>query len=226
MDRQVGSSCMIVGTAPSINDLPLERASGTDTFFLNKAYTLTGRIKAPKSYLVLSDPLAFEDYGASIPFESFDINFFTPEIPYSASNATIARFNVYRRPRIDDGHAQHRLDRPLYHAHTVAAYAVQIAVAMGYQRITLIGIDFSFGQGDGHFYRDSEREKTWTRNISVPKAPRMLKAFSYLADWTASRQVRLENASPLRSLPNVRNIAFEERFPVPVSDSPGNSKGS
>jgi len=208
-----GRRCVIVGSSPSIHELNLENIKSDFIFLLNKTYLLREHFGIQPKAIVLSDPKAYEDYGEEINFSEYEYVFLSAEIEACSEPANVYRFDYYQFPRIYDGFCETTLTRPLYHGHTVAHYAVQIAIAMGFEELVLIGIDLSFASDKPHFYNSSDREKHWAIHVSQLRKKRMLDAFRYLARYAAENGIRLINASPQPSMEGIYKCKFEEIYP-------------
>jgi hypothetical protein len=206
-----GKRCLIVGSAPSVKALDLSRVHDCDVFALNRAGEVCRHLDAGEKMLVVSDPLALNKHSESSVFEGFDRVFLSADV-HDIQKDNVYWFEFYRRPRVYEGFAQSDLRRPLYHCHTVAGFAIQIAVAMGYRQVYLVGIDLSFAGPQVHFYPSSSREEDWAREVSVPKTPRMAAGIAYLAYWSRKRGVDLVNLSPVPMLEGVRTANFADVF--------------
>jgi hypothetical protein len=182
-----------------------------DVLALNRAGELCRDLDAGEKMLVVSDPLVLDKHSTPSFFEGFDRIFLSADI-HDISQDNVYWFEFYRRPRVYEGFAQSNLRKPLYHCHTVAGFAIQIAVAMGYRQVYLVGIDLSFAGPQAHFYTSSSREQVWAREVSVPKTPRMAAGLAYLAYWSRKRGVDLINLSPVPKLEGVRAAKFEDIF--------------
>ncbi|MGC9418675.1 MAG: class I SAM-dependent methyltransferase [Rhodovulum sp.] len=210
-NTKTGGRCLIVGSAPSVKSIDLSRVNGCDVFAMNRAGDLCSDIDAGETMLVISDPLAFEDLHAGLAFDRYDRIFLSGDIEIH-DRENVYYFDYYRKPRIYEGFAQSDLSRPLYHCHTVAGFAIQIAVAMGYREIYLVGVDLSFDSPQVHFYESNRREQDWARKVSIPKTPRMQAGLAYLAHWAEKRGVKILNLSPQAGLQRVERARFEDVF--------------
>ncbi|MES0869884.1 6-hydroxymethylpterin diphosphokinase MptE-like protein [Pseudovibrio sp. SCP19] len=207
-----GNRCVIVGSAPSINDLPLERISEDYIFLLNNTYLIKDRFgKIPDAW-VLGDPAAYNDYAKHYDPSTFRDVFLSSNIPADWTGDNIHRYSYFQFPAIYDGFCQFDLTKPLYQAHTVALFACQIAVAMGFKEIVLIGIDLSFSPEQPHFYQSSSRERDWARTISIQRREKMLSGFKIFAELAKEQGVKIVNASPMKGIQDVENRDFATFF--------------
>ncbi|WP_158254908.1 MULTISPECIES: 6-hydroxymethylpterin diphosphokinase MptE-like protein [Sinorhizobium] len=210
--RFAGRQCVIVGSAPSVTDLPLERIQSDFIFLLNRTYLLAERFGVTPAALVMSDRLAYRDYGKGINTDGFEYVFFASTLRNAVERPNVYWFDLYKEPNLYDGFVSTSITEPLFHGHTVAHCACQIAIALGFSEIVLIGIDLSFDPGKPHFYASSEREKRWATDVSQSKKSRMISSFAFLANVSKRLHVKIINASPVDGLPGVPRKTFTEIF--------------
>jgi len=206
-----GERCLILGSAPSISKLDLSQIRRCDIFALNKASIACDNIEASKKYLIVADPKAAQEADVRQRFSSFDAVFLSSDAVVDDPENCI-RFDLYGKPKIDDGFAQDDLTRPLFDTHTVAGVAVQVAVAMGYKRIYLAGIDLTFDSREPYFYRESASEAYRLKFISDVRVSKMRAALAFLAKWASERGVKVVNLSPMKSLPLLETAEFADIF--------------
>lgn len=208
-----GKRCLILGSAPSISEVDLSLAEGVEVFFLNRAVELANDFPEGGRRLVVGDPLAASELHGDLDLLKVDQAFLAADVEDIGCSSTFW-FEYFRKPMCYEGYAQDELGKPLFHCHTVAAFAIQIAVCMGYEDVFLAGVDLTFDESSTHFYSSSPREKLWQSSLSVPKASRMRAGIAYLAHWADLRGSRVVNLSPRRSLPLVQNMDFVTAFPA------------
>ena len=209
--RGEGKDLLILGSAPSVADLDLSSVAHCDVMFLNRAGELADHLAVEEKMLIVSDQKAVDEISGAFSFKNFttllcsaDLKLDTAKVPH--------HFNYFASPNIYHGFAQHDLTKPLYHCHTVAGFAVQLAVGMRYQNVYLAGIDLDFDEDTTHFYHSSKRERLHSRILSAPKGPRMRAGLAYLAYWAGKHGVAVWNTSPKNSLPLVGKRAFDDVF--------------
>ncbi len=207
-----GERCVIVGSAPSINNIPLERITDDYIFLLNNTYLLKDRFGKDPDAWVLGDPAAYNDYARHYDPMVFKGVFLSSTIPTHWAGKNIHRYSYYQFPTIYDGFCQFDLNKPLYQAHTVALFASQIAVAMGFNEIVLIGIDFNFSTDQTHFYNSSDREKNWALAVSIQRRDKMLSGFRVFAEHAENQGVEVINASPVKGIEGVKKSDFSLLF--------------
>lgn len=200
-----GGRCLIVGSSPSVLQLDLGSTTPDLALFLNKAHTLRGKISpSAKTGLVITDKLAYADYGHEIDTTAFDYLFLSSNIPHSWPAEKLYTVDLYKFPLMYDGFVQTDLRKPLYHGHSVMHAACQIALAIGSSEIVLAGIDLTFNPEAPHFYSSSSREKEWAQNISIKNRDKMIAALKFFAAHAGNRGVAVLNASQAPdSLPGI-----------------------
>lgn len=216
-----GRRCFVVGTAPSIDRLDLAKIGGHFVFLVNKGYLLADRLSRPPDALVIANPDAFAEYGTEAMALPFQRVFLAAGLAAGGVRAQpeVCVFQQYESPRMDEGFFQFDLARPLYHANTVALSAVQIAHAMGFAEICVIGVDLDFSTPEAHFYAGSEAERARSAAISRFTATRMREGFAQAqAAVAAAGRARLLNAGVggrLDCLPRVPFDAVTGDAPAP-----------
>ncbi|SFU05246.1 Protein of unknown function DUF115 [Pseudovibrio denitrificans] len=200
-DSHKNEKCLIVGSSPSMSEVPIHKIRSNHTFFLNRAFTLNKNIYSNSSSVVIGDAAAYKDYGTEINASDFNQIFLSSNINTGLDLENLFRFSYFQFPTAYDGYLQTDITKPLYHAHTVAIFAVQLAVAMGFTEIALLGIDLSFSDQKSHFYEGNAREIEWSSSMSKVRKDRMCDAFLIYNRALKSTGIKLINLSPMKSLP-------------------------
>lgn len=146
--------CIIIGNGPSLNKMDLSEIKKYHTFGLNKIH-LFKKFDLNLSYLVAVNPLVIEQ--ALEDFETRDIPTFI-----SLENSKEFNFNNSNVYKINSKGAfgfGRKMDEDLYEGGTVTQVALQIAFAMGFKRVALIGVDHNFKQsGDPNAEQKMEQD--------------------------------------------------------------------
>ena len=211
-DLYSGKRCFIVGSAPSIKSLDLEKIHKEYIILLNNAYLLKEEFgKHPEGW-ILGDPAAYEDYAKTYDYECFKDVFLSMNIPAGWTSERIHRYSYYKFPNIYDGFCEFDLSKPIYQAHTVALSACQIAIGMGFKEIVLIGIDLNFSKDKLHFYESKLGENVRFESITSDRISHMRRGFLVLEKFAKDMGVKLINASPIDGIGLENTVNFEELF--------------
>ncbi len=164
-----GEDCIIVGNGPSLNKMDLTMLKDYHTFGMNKIH-LYDKCNLNLSYLAAVNPLVIEQ--AKDIFEQSKIPVFL-----SLDNASCIKDGITNILKIDSKPAfgfGTDIAGALYEGGTVTSIALQLAWAMGFKRIALIGVDHNFKQqgqanaeqlmekeDENHFHPDYFKGQQW-----------------------------------------------------------------
>ena len=84
------------------------------------------------------------------------------------------------------------LEKGIYTGYTIAYFALQFAVYMGFTEIFFLGLDLKLNKGQTHFFGMDFQ----SRNHDKTEFPRMHKMFRYGAEALKSSSVQVYNCSP------------------------------
>jgi hypothetical protein len=149
-----GETVVVIGNGPSLNQIDMSLLRGVPTFGVNSIFLMGDRLVEPISYYVVEDTLVFKEnlddvkrYQAKTKlFPSLYKNEFSPE--EIGDNTIFFRMNqgFYGRntgtlchPRFSTNCVQR-----LFCGQSVTIINLQLAYWMGFSRVVLIGMDFSY----------------------------------------------------------------------------------
>jgi len=137
-----GEDCFILGNGPSLNRTDLSLLVGKHCFGLNKIHLIQSRQPLDLSYLVSVNPFVVEQCVGE--FGALGVTAFLP-VEYCRSHAR--QFDHFQPIRAREGFRFNaRMSGNFGQGHTVTFVALQIAFAMGFERVFLVGVDHSFNQ--------------------------------------------------------------------------------
>ena len=137
-----GEDCFILGNGPSLNRTDLESLAGKHVFGLNKIYLLTDRRRVTLSYVVAVNPFVLEQ--ASERLGSMGVPVFVPVDLAPRIRGRSPHFVPIRATGAFE--FAHDLFGNFAQGHTVTFVALQLAFAMGFERVFLAGVDHNFRQ--------------------------------------------------------------------------------
>jgi len=141
-DAHRGEDCFILGNGPSLNHTDLSLLGGKHCFGLNKIYLMQGRQPLDLSYLVSVNPLVVAQ-----SVEDFSTLGVTAFLPAEFCRSQSRRNPHFQPIRARDGFRfNSRMSGNFGQGHTVTFVALQIAFAMGFKRVFLVGVDHNFKQ--------------------------------------------------------------------------------
>ncbi|MEM9748146.1 MAG: glycosyltransferase, partial [Actinomycetota bacterium] len=159
-DRHRGETCVIIGNGPSLNDTDLELLRGTATFGVNSIFLADERLVEPLTYYVVEDTAVFKDNGAQIKAYEAGTKLFPTIYRGRFEHSEITENTVFFRMNqgfYGQKHADGTPTRTLAHprfsvdaadrvfcGQSVTMLNLQFAHWMGFQRVVLIGMDFSY----------------------------------------------------------------------------------
>ena len=210
-DIHAGETCIIIGNGPSLNAIDFEMLRGVSTFGVNSIFLADDRLPEPLTYFVVEDTAVFKDNSEKLKqypagtrlFPSFYRKHFSDE--EIGENTFFFRTNLGFYGRTDkSGRAtgtaclprfsMNAADR-VFCGQSVTMLNLQFAHWMGFKRVILIGMDFSYTIPDdaerngnailsksddpNHFHPDYfGAGKTW----KDPKLDRVLISYRLIKD--------------------------------------------
>jgi Glycosyl transferase family 2/Protein of unknown function DUF115 len=162
-DRHAGETAVIIGNGPSLNDTEVELLTDVSTFGVNAIFLAAERFPKPITYYIVEDTSVFSENTEAI--KAFDAEWKLFPAMYKPSfdeteiddHTIFFRLNAgfYGRGTGTICHPRFSLDptQRLYSGQSVTILNLQLAHWMGFQRVVLIGMDFTYRIPD-----DAERE--------------------------------------------------------------------
>ncbi|MEM9035818.1 MAG: glycosyltransferase [Actinomycetota bacterium] len=149
-----GETCVIVGNGPSLNDTDLGQLAGVPTFGVNAIFLASERFVDPITFYVVEDTSVFRENTDEIKAFETTYKFFPSNYRSSFDDAelddTISFFRMnagfYGRDTGTLCHPRFSLDavQRLFCGQSVTIINLQLAHWMGFHRVVLIGMDFSY----------------------------------------------------------------------------------
>ncbi len=97
------------------------------------------------------------------------------------------------------------LDKGIYSGYTVAYFALQLAVYMGFKEVFYLGLDLRHENGSTHFFGNDFH----SRNHEQTEFPRMQKMLTFGAKQLAGTGVRVFNCSPISTLECFEKVTYD-----------------
>ena len=141
-DAHKDEDCFLIGNGPSLNQTDLSQLRGKHVFGLNKIYLMFEKCPIDLSYLVAVNPYVIEQSVST--YREMDVPVFMPKTrAISAGLTGKNHFGI----RIEGGFSfGEHMTSTFAEGATVTFTAMQLAFAMGFKRVFLIGVDHSFKQ--------------------------------------------------------------------------------
>ncbi len=137
-----GMRCFVLGNGPSLARMDLSPLARETTFGLNRIYLLFDRLGFASTYYACINELVLSQFGHEI--RDLGMPKFLNWNSRSLFPGTSPLINFVRiSPSVLDGFSSD-LRKPVYSGGTVTYVALQIAFAMGFSEVVLIGVDHSF----------------------------------------------------------------------------------
>jgi hypothetical protein len=153
-NKHAGETAVIVGNGPSLNDTELEILTDVPTLGVNAIFLGADRFPKPITYYVVEDTSVFRENTDDIKAFEADWKLFPAMYRPSFSDDEIGDHTVffrmnagfYGRKSGTTCHPRFSMDatQRLYCGQSVTAINLQLAYWMGFQRVVLIGMDFSY----------------------------------------------------------------------------------
>jgi hypothetical protein len=149
VQRHAGETCYVIGNGPSLNRTPLELLRGQKTFGCNRIYLGLERFGLRLDYWTIEDPLVAEDtvdewtaLDGALRLVPEDLLWLVPDV-----NA-VCPIPFRRQPFGPHLPRFGRSAAELFWGGTVSYLMIQLAALMGFSRVVLLGIDFSYERPD------------------------------------------------------------------------------
>jgi hypothetical protein len=152
--RHQGETAVIIGNGPSLNETELELLTDAPTFGVNSIFLAADRLPRPITYYVVEDTSVFNENVAAIKAFRSDWKLFPAMYrpafadPELDERTIFFRMNAgfYGRKTGTICHPRFSLDptQRLFAGQSVTIINLQLAHWMGFRRVVLIGMDFSY----------------------------------------------------------------------------------
>jgi hypothetical protein len=234
-DKHKGEDAVIVGMGPSLKVDDLERFEKMRCFACNKIYLVFNQVRWRPDYYSICDILVAEnnikeiitkDFGSAQPLHQ-SITWPVLQVQKGALcynyNGTIERWS----PNEPAALSRDLSNGILGGGYSVVLEQIQLAYAMGFKRVFLVGIDFKFFQGrrtsdisasgqvllangeQNHFHPNYRAKgETWT----VPLLAEQSRAYAFCRVVFEREGRALLNASRQSELTELERINFERVF--------------
>ncbi|HET9062808.1 MAG TPA: hypothetical protein VFO62_05920 [Candidatus Binatia bacterium] len=152
------SGCFVLGNGPSLTENPAEKIATRTVIGTNRSFEYV-----PSNYHVVIDQKCFEDYGDKLARMEPARLFAPPGSPFGRQPEHLGR----RR-----GCPEFSWSLNCVHWRFAPYAAIQIAVALGFSTIVLLGVDLCEHEGRGHFF---------DKPMGLELEPFQREAFGYIA---------------------------------------------
>lgn len=156
-NAHAGENAIIIGNGPSLNVTPIESLGSLPTFGVNSIFLARRRLPKPLDYYVVEDSKVMEENVDQISMVDAGHRLF-PQTYESTLNLSkkwsyrptdvFFRLNTgfYGRgtPAFSWPRFSHDLSRRIYAAQSVTLINLQLAFWMGFKKVGLVGMDFSY----------------------------------------------------------------------------------
>ena len=239
-DKHRGEAVVIVGNGPSLNDTPLEQLGGVPTIAVNGIFYAAERFPDPITYYVVEDTSVFRENTQEIKdfatqyklFPTSYLDAFSPQELDESIGFFRMNAGFYGRDTGTLCHPRFSVDprQRLYCGQSVTIINLQLAYWMGFSRVVLIGMDFSYTipddvdrEGDlitsnsddvNHFHPDYfGKGKSW----KDPKLDRVLVNYRLAKEMFEADGREIVNATVGGRLEIFRRMDLLEAVKVPVT---------
>ena len=206
MNIHKGEKCFVIGNGPSLSISDLEKISeqGYKCFAANKIFMFFNLSNWRPDYYAVCDTTLYNNYKKEI--DALPLVKFFPSDIYELMNNPLGKINLFSRLPF-----QWRENKPSFNPNlmgyfgeggTITHHLLQLAVAMGFSEIYLIGIDFSFSWGigpDGKYHEDpsiiDHFKEDATKTDTMPNLYLNLQAYKAAKKYAESHGVKIYNAT-------------------------------
>lgn len=218
-DKHKGQRCFIIGNGPSLQASDLEKLSqfGEKCFGANGIYRMYQQTAWRPDYYTLIDVMGLKIFYDYIR-EFGDDTFFIADYFYAELNHVegINRFSEINK--IYDGPPDFSNDitKGIAGGKTVTYAMIQIACYMGFSKIYLLGVDFSWSENgrSPHFYEvcAGRKHETFRKAAAVIYREETLEAYKAAKDYAEQHGVHIYNATRGGCLEVFERVDFDDLF--------------
>ncbi|MCV6598920.1 MAG: HAD-IA family hydrolase [Alphaproteobacteria bacterium] len=216
-NKYKGKKCIIIGGAPSINDLDLSKLNNSDyiLFSANRGYKLKEKGLNKTHYHFLTDSKFIPEFESEIDkdfADSFIIN--TDCVKYFKFKKDYSTVSFFHTPqKLNRFCVSDDMTKYCHSGFTVVSIMLMMARYMGIKEIYLIGVDLSFNKDNNHFYKDSKGEQGRCLNNSIKDKEGMFNWIKKANKAFTEEGIKLRNASPNpKSLDFMKKIKYSKLF--------------
>lgn len=184
-----GKRLFVIASGSSLNDLDLTPLKSRIVMGLNRSFLVW-----PNSYYhCVFDHRLFEEYGTELRQTRFLITL--ENRPWGIPLKLLG----------SDGFSWD-LTEGIYSGYTIAYFALQLAVYLGFKEVFYLGLDLRHHDGDTHFFGKDFR----SLNHEQTEFPKMRKSFERIATTLAESGLEVRNCSSISTLNCFEYLSFEE----------------
>lgn len=234
-DQHKGEDAVIIGMGPSLRVDDLDRFHKMRSFACNKVYLAFDQVRwRPQFYSVIDILVAHNNERDILNADFGDCLGLHPSTTWPTLAKQKGALCYEYGGSIADWSRGERAKMPaslqqglLAYGYTVVIDQIQMAYVMGFSRVYIVGLDFSFdvgkksgescvsgeilvaGSEKNHFHKDYRKPgETWT----VPRLDEQKHAFAFCRAAFEADGRQLLNASRRSELPTLDRVPFEDVF--------------
>jgi hypothetical protein len=200
-----GRRCFIVGNGPSLTTGDLDKIADEDSFGVNRIFQMYDRTKWRPTYYCCFDKdawiqcktffekneveskLFLESEFKTEKIKSFDNMYIFYGVPLFMLN----REKIKQIPNISFAE---NLEKGLYVLRTVTAYAIQLAIYMGYKEIYLLGADCNYSDDPKKNY-PKELEEKYTPVKYEIAYDNLMYSYAFVKEYADKHNVNVYNVT-------------------------------
>jgi hypothetical protein len=210
-----GERCFLIGNAPSLARLDLQKLEGEPAFSVNRGY-LAAQSGLPRAtYHLVSDPLTYQPYADEMRAAKVGLRFYRadvfdlPEHLEAADPEPAVRVPFHRAPTMNEGHFAEDASTGLFRGFTVLLDAAQLAFMMGFAAVYVIGCDLEYHAARTHIYGTGAMER---ERMDVMPVPLVLQSMAVAANAFARHGRVFANAGVGGRLDSIPRVSFDTLF--------------
>ena len=210
-----GKTCYILANGPSLKELDPTLLQGKDVLTVNVSFTteLFDRLK-PKYHCILDRGVyaAHQEELKKTVAETPSTTFFFHRKLYEDYGDRDNAYYLYGTLMPVSKRIKSDITKNCNGFINIVAWSTMLALYMGYERIVLLGCDFSFFalRKNKHFYDVGDKEVKSNMFFSLQGAAIMREQLSYLDEYARKRGVKIYNAAPGSLLDVFPRVPLEE----------------
>lgn len=218
-NKNFGERCFIVATGPSlrIEDLDVLNKYNEQTIGVNRIYLAFDKTCWKPDYYIASDQYCISESESQIKSISVPNKFISDTFSQfwkSDMPENIYRYHchwLYTKKKLPAFSEQ--IEYGMYACATVTYEAIQLAVYLGFEKIYLLGVDFSFSEDykscENHFSNDYYNENSKT---GIFAREEMLQSYRAAKKYADEHGIKIYNATRGGKLEVFERVDFDSLF--------------
>lgn len=219
-DKYKGHRCFLIGNGPSLQAEDLDRIykCGDISFASNRIYLIYKLTKWRPTYYTMIDRIGLVESDRKLKelaeSSCFFADYYYTNWEHSDNVNYVSMINkIYKNEKII---FSNDITKGVASGRTVTYTMLQLACYMGFSKIYLLGVDFSWGENgsDTHFCKgySDEKEENYQRNQAILDKEEIRQAYISAKNYAEQHNIHIYNATRGGYLDVFERVDFDSLF--------------